>query len=120
MREFEILGSELVLVVEDSLSRVEWMKKRFPHAKVFVNSERAMEWLRTNQPSWIFLDYDGEKPGQTFEPVARSFAEKSFSGHVIVDSVNPFSVELIRKILQDAGVAVEVCPFGMFSVRTRE
>jgi len=50
------------------------------------------------------------------EDVAQFLAEGKFAGQVYVTSANPFGVEVISKILGDAGIKFEAIPFQMIGV----
>jgi CheY-like chemotaxis protein len=114
---FVIPEDQRVLVVEDTLPRqLAFLKWLGPSAKIVSRAEAAIEALRSESFHWIFLDRDLAEPDKSGEEVAKVLAEMKFVGKVIVHSMNPTGAEFIRKILQDAGIAVELVPFNLIGI----
>jgi hypothetical protein len=84
-------------------------------ARVVASASRAIDAIRKTHPEIIFLDRD--LVGPSFgEDVAEFLADGNFAGRVYVTSANPFGVEVISKILGDAGITLEAVPFQMMGV----
>lgn len=98
----EIPASADVLLVEDSLHRILSFKTSFPNARLAASASKATAELKKNVPDFVFLDRD--LAGPSFgEEVAEFLVAQKFAGRVIVTSANPFGVEVISKLLTEAG-----------------
>jgi hypothetical protein len=114
--QYRIVGAtERVLVVEDSLSRVQQFKKQVPNARLAATSAAAIEAIRHEQYDLICLDRD--LCNQTYgEDVARALVAGRFAGRVICHSENDFGARLIEKILMDGNVRCERVPFSLLGL----
>src|SRR5258708_1631486 len=108
------IQDENVLIVEDSLARIKQFKRWLPLARIVASANRAIEAIRRDCPEIIFLDRD--IVNSLGEEVAEFLAAQKFAGRVYVTSANPFGVEVISKILTDAGIKFEVIPFQMLGI----
>ena len=115
-RYLEISHAVSVLVVEDSLDRIKRFKSWLPNARLAASASQAIEEIQRDCPEIIFLDRDLiHSFGET---VAEFLAKEKFSGCVYITSANPFGVEVISRILTNAGIRFEAIPFAMLGVLT--
>lgn len=106
-----------VLCVEDMLHRQLVFLRQLGSAARIVNSvEAAIAALQCGVFQWIMLDRDLIQPDKPGEEVAKFLAATRYKGNVICHSQNPTGAEFIRKILVDAGVAVELIPFELLGL----
>lgn len=114
-RYLEIPANADVLLIEDSLDRILRFKTSLPNARLAASASTAIAELKKKLPEFVFLDRD--LAGPSFgEEVAEFLAAQKFAGRVIVTSANLFGVEVISKILTEAGIEFEAIPFSMFGV----
>lgn len=114
VRYLEIPENANVLIVEDSLARLQQFKRWLPQARIVSSADRAVEAIRKNPPTILFLDRDLIGPSYG-EKVADFIAAEKFAGQVYVTSANPFGIQAISKIL-DGKVKFEAIPFSMLGI----
>ena len=113
-RYLQIVDSEDVLIVEDSLERIRAYKRWLPRARLSASARDAIAEIEKKTPDTIFLDRDFVL--SYGEDVAKYLAATKFKGKVYVTSANPFGAQLIVKILVDGGIDCEVTPFSILGI----
>ena len=113
---FQIPEDARVLIVENSLHRLMRFREMFPFAKFAMTATDAIEILKhDNTLQWVFLDRD--LANFTYgESVAEFCVSLGYKGRVVCHSANDFGAKLIKKILEDAAIPVQVCPFEMVAI----
>ncbi|MGA3293788.1 MAG: hypothetical protein ABSE45_07370 [Candidatus Acidiferrales bacterium] len=109
-----IPATSTVLVVEDKIDRRAWFVSRYrvPRALLASTAVEANRTLSQFLIDVVFLDYDGEKPGETFEPVARYLSTTNYRGKIFIHSLNTFGAQVLKRILPSAALV----PFGDFEI----
>jgi len=112
---FEIVDSEDVLIVEDSLQRILTFRKWLRRARLSPTADHAIAAIRQRMPTTVFLDRDLSGPSFG-EEIATFLTAEKFSGRVIITSTNPFGVQVISEILSHAGIQFEAVPFSILGI----
>jgi|SRR5580704_4676056 hypothetical protein len=115
-RYIEVGTDERVLVVEDALHKqMTFQKWLGPQAKIVSKPDAAIREINQQRFDWMFLDRDLGF-GVTSDPIAEHTAKIKFAGRVVIHSENEFGAQFMKKILCNAGVSVELIPFGILGI----